>query len=130
MWRNNIQNNFDIDIALYAIAFYLIFTILANVSLQNAILLGHMQTQSVLIQTVTTPSFVRGHKPRHPNRKRSRRNLRFLLNSDELHFRQHFKISRAAFVAIVDAIKRAGFYTTPRPRGQRGRRVGCAIALA
>ena len=71
-------------------------------------------------QVATSTNSVRGRKPRRPNRKRSRRNFRYLLQSDEVFFRESFKISRAAFIAIVTSIKASGFYVQTATGSVRG----------
>ena len=102
---------------MFAFAFFLVYQILANVSVQNAC---HVQRQSTFAQVATSEISIRSRKARRPNRKRSRQNFRYLLQSDEVYFRQNFKISRAAFVAIVTAIKAAGFYVQSPTGSVRG----------
>ena len=125
--------NFDLDVSLFAFAFFLVFQILSNVSVQNAILLSHIERQSAILKVATSTNSVRGRKPRRPNRKRSRRNFRYLLQSDGVFFRENFKISRAAFIAIVTSIKASGFYVrtaTGSVRGMHKQRIRCTMALA
>jgi hypothetical protein len=56
-----------------------------------------------------------------------------MMQANELTFRENFRISRAAFVAICVAIKAAGFYTrspTGSTRGMHRHRIRCSVALA
>ena len=46
--------NFDLDVSLFAFAFFLVFQILSNVSVQNAILLSPIQGQSAILQVATS----------------------------------------------------------------------------
>ena len=129
MWGSG--NN--VDISLYAFAFYLIIQILSSISIQNAILLGHIRRQAMILQTCTMPTTIRGRKPRHPNSKSSRQNFHLMMQADELNFRENFKVSCAAFIAIVLAIKATGFHTrspTGSTHGMHKCRIRCSVALA